>query len=47
MNLVIENDSYATKEEIALRKKRFVKYAEKSNLWQGVIVLIMIIFGIA
>ena len=43
MNLVIENDSYATKEEIALRKKRFVKYAEKSNLWQGVIVLIMMI----
>ena len=37
MNLVIENGSYATKEEIELRKKRFVKYAEKSNLWQGVI----------
>lgn len=37
MNLVIENGSYATKEEIENRKKRFVKYAEKSNLWQGVI----------
>ena len=37
MNLVIENGSYITKEEIELRKKRFVKYAEKSNLWQGVI----------
>ncbi len=37
MNLVIENGSYATKKEIELRKKRFVKYAENSNLWQGVI----------
>ena len=37
MNLVIEDGSYATKEEIELRKKRFVKYADKSNLWQGVI----------
>lgn len=37
MNLVIEDGSYATKEEIEKRKKRFVKYAEKSNLWQGVI----------
>ena len=37
MNLVIEDGSYATKEEIERRKKRFVKYAEKSNLWQGVI----------
>lgn len=37
MNLVIENGSYATKDEIEKRKKRFVKYAEKSNLWQGVI----------
>ncbi len=37
MNLVIEDGSYATKEEIELRKKRFVKYVEKSNLWQGVI----------
>ena len=37
MNFVIENGSYATKDEIEKRKKRFVKYAEKSNLWQGVI----------
>ena len=37
MNLVIEDGSYATKEEIEKRKKRFVKYAEKSNLWQCVI----------
>ena len=37
MNLVIENGSYATKQEIERRKKRFVKYAENSNLWQGVI----------
>lgn len=37
MNLVIEDGSYATKEEIKKRKKRFVKYAENSNLWQCVI----------
>ena len=37
MNLVIEDGSYASKEEIEKRKKRFIKYAEKSNLWQGVI----------
>ena len=37
MNLVIEDGSYATKDEIKQRKKRFVKYVEKSNLWQGVI----------
>lgn len=37
MNLVIEDGSYATKEEIEKRKKHFIKYAEKSNLWQGVI----------
>lgn len=37
MNLVIEDGSYATKEEIEKRKKQFIKYAEKSNLWQGVI----------
>lgn len=37
MNLVIENGSYATKDEIEKRKKKFVKYAEKSNLWQGVV----------
>ena len=37
MNLVIENGGYATKDEIEKRKKRFVKYAENSNLWQCVI----------
>lgn len=37
MNLVIEDGSYATKEEIEKRKLRFIKYAEKSNLWQGVV----------
>lgn len=37
MNLVIEDGSYATKEEIEKRKKRFIKYAENSNLWQCVI----------
>ena len=37
MNLVIEDGSYATKEEIEKRKKSFVKYAENSNLWQCVI----------
>lgn len=37
MNLVIEDGSYATKEEIEKRKNRFVKYAENSNLWQCVI----------
>ena len=34
MNLVIEDGSYASKEEIEKRKKQFIKYAEKSNLWQ-------------
>ena len=37
MNLVIENGSYATKEELENRKKRFVTYAETSNLWQAVV----------
>ncbi len=37
MNLVIEDGNYATKEELEKRKKQFIKYAEKSNLWQGVI----------
>ncbi len=37
MNLVIEDGSYATKEELENRKKRFVKYAETSNLWQAVV----------
>lgn len=37
MNLVIEDGSYATKEEIEKRKKRFVKYVENSNLWQCII----------
>ncbi len=37
MNLVIEDGSYATKEEIEKRKVKFVKYAENSNLWQGVV----------
>ncbi len=37
MNLVIENGTYASPEEIERRKKRFIRYAEKSNLWQGVI----------
>lgn len=37
MNLVIENGSNATKEEIEKRKKQFIKYAEDSNLWQGVV----------
>lgn len=37
MNLVIENGSYATKEEVDKRKKQAVKYLENSNLWQGVI----------
>ena len=37
MNLVIEDGSYATKDEIKKRKKRFVKYVENSNLWQCII----------
>lgn len=37
MNLIIENGSYATKEEVEKRKKQAVKYLENSNLWQGVI----------
>ena len=37
MNLVIENGTYASPEEIERRKKRFIRYADKSNLWQGVI----------
>lgn len=37
MNLVLENGKYATKEDIALRKKQYSKYIQNSNLWQGVI----------
>ena len=37
MNLIVENGSYATKEEVEKRKKQAVKYLENSNLWQGVI----------
>lgn len=37
MNLIIENGSYAAKEEVEKRKKQAVKYLENSNLWQGVI----------
>ena len=35
VNLVIENVEYASEEEIAKRKKDYVKYIEKSNLWKG------------
>lgn len=37
VNLVLEDGSYATKEEIEKRKKSYVKYIEKSNLWKGFI----------
>jgi len=36
-NLVLENGKYATVEEIAKRKKDYIKYFKKSNLWQGII----------
>lgn len=36
-NLVLENGKYATKEDIEKRKKDYVKYFKKSNLWQGII----------
>lgn len=37
MNLVLENGKYANKEEIEKRKNQFVRYIEKSNLWQCVV----------
>lgn len=37
VNLILENGSFATKEEIEKRKKLIVKYLQNSNLWQGVI----------
>ena len=37
VNLILEDGSYASKSEIENRKKNFIKYIEKSNLWQGVI----------
>ena len=36
-NLVLENGKYADEDEVARRKKRAVKYLQKSNLWQGVL----------
>lgn len=36
-NLVLENGKYATVEEIEKRKKSYIKYFKKSNLWQGII----------
>ena len=35
VNLVLEDGSYASKEEIENRKKNYIKYIEKSNLWKG------------
>lgn len=43
MNLVIENGSYTTKEEIELRKKRFVKLLKNQIYGRVLLVLIMII----
>lgn len=37
VNLIIEDGSFATPEEIKKRKNEYAKYIENSNLWQGVI----------
>jgi len=37
MNLILENGEYATSEEIEIRKKKFARYINNSNLWRGVI----------
>ena len=37
VNLVLENGKYATQEEIEKRKKAYLNYFKKSNLWQGII----------
>ena len=37
VNLVLENGKYATQEEIDKRKKAYLNYFRKSNLWQGII----------
>lgn len=36
-NLILENGEYATPENIAIRKKQYSKYFEKSNLWLGIL----------
>ena len=37
VNLVLENGKYATDDEIEKRKKEYLEYFKKSNLWQGII----------
>ena len=37
VNLVLENGKYATRDEIEKRKKAYLNYFKKSNLWQGII----------
>lgn len=37
VNLILENGNCATEEEIIKRKKQYLKYFEKSNLWLGII----------
>ena len=37
VNLVLENGKYATQDEIEKRKKAYLNYFKKSNLWQGII----------
>ena len=36
-NLILENGSYATKDDIQRLKKEYKKYIEKSNLWKGIL----------
>ena len=36
-NLILENGQYATEEDIDKRKKEYLEYFKKSNLWLGVI----------
>lgn len=37
VNLVLENGKHATENQIKLRKTNFIKYAENSFLWQGIV----------
>lgn len=37
VNLILEDGNYASEEEVIKRKKQYLKYFEKSNLWLGII----------
>ena len=38
INLVMEDGSYATKEDFKMIKNNYKKYIEKSNLWKGIFI---------